>query len=178
MQTTSTRRQLLKTTALMVGGSTLSGNSQAQPLNRMGDDEDYWQQVRAQFSFTEDTVPMNAANLCPSFRAVAENVQLLTADIDRDCSFNNRSKFGGLLESARSTVAGQLNASVDEIALVRNTSEANNIVNSGLELERGDEVLLWNQNHPTNNVAWEFVLREHPPARVVPYPTGCITSMV
>ena len=155
MQSTSTRRQLLKTTALMMGGTTLAGKGQAQSLNRMGEGEDYWEQVRAQFSFTENIVPMNAANLCPSFRAVAENVQLLTADIDRDCSFNNRSKFGDLLESARTSVAGQLNVSTDEVALVRNTSEANNIVNSGLELQRGDEVLLWDQNHPTNNVAWE-----------------------
>jgi selenocysteine lyase/cysteine desulfurase len=45
--------------------------------------------------------------------------------------------------------------STDEIALVRNTSEGNNIVNAGLPLESGDEVVVWDQNHPTNNVAWE-----------------------
>jgi len=111
--------------------------------------------VRAQFSFTENAVPMNAANLCPSFRAVAETVTRLTADIDIDCSFNNRAKFGDLLESSRALVAGQIGAEADEVALVRNTSEANNIINNGLQLDGGDEVLLWDQNHPTNNVAWE-----------------------
>ena len=45
--------------------------------------------------------------------------------------------------------------SADEIALVRNTSEANNIINNGLALKRGDEIVLWDQNHPTNNVAWD-----------------------
>ena len=29
-------------------------------------DEAWWELVRAQFSFTEERVPMNAANLCPS----------------------------------------------------------------------------------------------------------------
>ncbi len=43
----------------------------------------------------------------------------------------------------------------EPLALVRNTSEANNIINGGLSLGRGDEVLLWDQNHPTNNVAWD-----------------------
>jgi hypothetical protein len=62
---------------------------------------------------------MNAANLCPSFRAVGEQVTLLTADIDKDCSFNNRSKFSTLLEDARSLIAAQLNVSADEVALVR-----------------------------------------------------------
>ena len=119
------------------------------------DGEAYWHLVRAQFSFSEKKVPMNAANLCPSSRAVSERVSELTADIDRDCSFNNRAKFRGLREASREKVAKQLGVSADEIALVRNTSEANNTINNGISLEEGDEVVLWSQNHPTNNVAWD-----------------------
>ncbi len=148
----TSRREFLKSTsALLAGTSALIPKlTKAQTGS-----EDYWQMVRAQFAFTESAIPMNAANLCPSFRAVAENVALLTADIDIDCSFNNRAKFNELLEKSRSLVAGQLKVSADEIALVRNTSEANNIINNGLQLSAGDEVLIWDQNHPTNNVAWD-----------------------
>ena len=117
-------------------------------------DPGYWDLVRAQFSFEESAVPMNAANLCPSFRSVSNAVSSLTQDIDKDCSFNNRSKFGTLLEESRDIIARQLNVDTDEIALVRNTSEANNIINNGLTLSAGDEVVLWDQNHPTNNIAW------------------------
>jgi selenocysteine lyase/cysteine desulfurase len=98
---------------------------------------------------------MNAANLCPSPRAVAETVTRLTHDIDVDCSFQNRDKFGDLLETSRRMVADHLGVSPEEIALVRNTSEANNTINAGLPLEPGDEVVVWDQNHPTNNVAWD-----------------------
>ena len=118
-------------------------------------DESYWELVRAQFAFREERVPMNAANLCPSPRSVAARVEELTRDIDRDCSFNNRAKFRGLTEGSRSAVAAQLGVGEDEIALVRNTSEANNTVNNGVPLGAGDEVVIWDQNHPTNNVAWE-----------------------
>ena len=117
--------------------------------------ESDWERVRRQFPFTEEKVPMNAANLCPSPVAVAERVTKLTRDIDVDCSFNNRAKFDQLLERSRQKVAAHLGVSTDEIALVRNTSEANNIINNGLALRPSDEVLLWDQNHPTNNVAWE-----------------------
>jgi selenocysteine lyase/cysteine desulfurase len=72
-----------------------------------------------------------------------------------DCSFQNRAKFGDRLEASRAAVAGQLGVDPDEVALVRNTSEANNTVNGGLPLEAGDEVVVWDQNHPTNNVAWD-----------------------
>ena len=64
-------------------------------------------------------------------------------------------KFKQFLEDSRLKVAEQLGVSANEIALTRNTSEANNIINNGLNLETGDEVVLWDQNHPTNNVAWE-----------------------
>ena len=117
--------------------------------------ERFWEEVRRQFSFHEEQVPMNAANLCPSPRVVAERVFALTRDIDRDCSSQNRRKFGSLLEASRTKVAAALGATVDEVALVRNTSEANNIINNGLPLEAGDNVVLWDQNHPTNNVAWD-----------------------
>ncbi len=118
-------------------------------------DEPYWELVRAQFSFTEERVPMNAANLCPSPRAVAARVEELTRDIDRDCSSDNRAKFRTLTEESRAAVAAQLGVGPDEIAIVRNTSESNNVINNGVPLRSGDEVVIWDQNHPTNNVAWD-----------------------
>ncbi len=48
-----------------------------------------------------------------------------------------------------------IGVSADEVALVRTTSEANNIINNGLPLAAGAEMVVWGQNHPTNNVAWD-----------------------
>ena len=47
-------------------------------------DEDYWELVRRQFIFPETAVPMNSANLCPSFQAVADRITRLTQVIDYD----------------------------------------------------------------------------------------------
>lgn len=126
-----------------------------------GDDEALFRLVRREFPFGEERLPMNAANLCPSPRAVADAVSELTRDIDRDCSFQNRAKFAGMREAAREAAAAMLGASPDEVALTRNTSESNNIVNAGLPLGPGDEVVAWDQNHPTNNVAWEVRAARH-----------------
>ncbi|MEC9223603.1 MAG: aminotransferase class V-fold PLP-dependent enzyme, partial [Pseudomonadota bacterium] len=157
METTTSRRKFLQSSSALLLGAAASTSqvSRAQQYVANPIEQDYWPLVRSKFAFSEASVPMNAANLCPSFRAVAETVEMLTYDIDRDCSFNNRAKFEGLLERSRYLVAEQLNVSADEIALVRNTSEANNIINNGIRLNEGDEVLLWDQNHPTNNVAWD-----------------------
>jgi len=110
--------------------------------------------VRDEFDFSDDRIPMNAANLCPSPRRVSAEVTRYTQLIDLDPSFQNRDQFAEHLETSRAAVAGQLGIKVDEVALVRNTSEANNIINAGISLKAGDEIVVWEQNHPTNHVAW------------------------
>jgi selenocysteine lyase/cysteine desulfurase len=104
---------------------------------------------------------MNAANLCPSPYPVQQAVFRFTRDVDSDASFHNRAKFSELGERSRKRLAEYVGAAVDEIAITRNTSEGNNTVLNGLELGRGDEVVIWDQNHPTNNVAWDVRAQRH-----------------
>ena len=153
----TSRRSFLKglagSAALLPAAAVLGKPASLLPTPDEG--EAFWQMVRQQFPFDEEKVPMNAANLCPAPRVVTDRVVELTHDINIDCSFNNRAKFAELREESRKKVAQHLSVSPEEIALVRNTSEANNTINNGLPLKEGDEVVLWDQNHPTNNVAWE-----------------------
>ncbi len=118
-------------------------------------DERYWELVKAQFSLRPGLILMNAANLCPSPYPVVEAVSRLTGDVDADASFQNRAKFGELREHGRALLAAYVGADPDEIAITRNTSEGNNTVLNGLTLGSGDEVVIWDQNHPTNNVSWD-----------------------
>ena len=129
------------------------------PGGGRGQDEAYWERVKAQFSLSPGLILMNAANLCPSPYPVQDAVFRHTRDIDRDPSFQNRGKFGDLKEEARMALAEYVGASPTEIAITRNTSEGNNSVVNGLDLGPGDEVLLWDQNHPTNNVSWDVRAR-------------------
>jgi len=149
MQPNGTRRSFL--TALAGAPAAAPLLSAATPATS----EHYWQLVKEQFALRPGSIPMNAANLCPSPRSVAERVTELTRDLDADVSFQNREKFAATLEDSRRKVAGHLGVAPEEIALVRNTSEANNTINHGVALKPGDEVVLFDQNHPTNNVAWD-----------------------
>ena len=47
-------------------------------------------------------------------------------------------------------------ARAEDVALVRNTSEANAIVIQGLDLTADDDVVIWSQNHHTNNRSWAY----------------------
>jgi selenocysteine lyase/cysteine desulfurase len=117
--------------------------------------ESYWRLVKEQFTIRPNLIMLNAANLCPSPHMVREKVFRLTDDLDGDVSFQNRAKFDVLREEARRKLASLMGAADDEIAIVRNTSEANNLIVTGLQLKTGDEVVIFDQNHPTNNIAWD-----------------------
>jgi selenocysteine lyase/cysteine desulfurase len=136
--------------------------SQLKPLlSGTTGSEDYWTLVASQFPLRPGRIPMNAANLCPSPRVVSERVAELTRDEDSDVSNPNRAKFNTFADESRARVAAHLGVSPDEIALVRNTSEANNTINNGVPLAAGDEVVLWDQNHQCNNTAWDVRAARH-----------------
>jgi selenocysteine lyase/cysteine desulfurase len=111
--------------------------------------------VKSHFPLRDDLIIMNAANLCPAPYPVTETVARLTRSIDGDASFQNRAQFTALQETARAALARFAGADADEIAIIRNTSEGNNMVVNGLDLGPGDDVLLWDENHPTNATAWD-----------------------
>lgn len=107
------------------------------------------------FGFAADSVPMNAANLCPMPLAVTAAQDRYARELDLDLSPDNRHRIEAMKEAARARVADLLGISADELAIVRNTSEANNTIVQGMPLVAGDEIVLWDQNHPSNSVAWD-----------------------
>lgn len=120
-----------------------------------GASESFWTSVREQFLMPPDLGVMNAANLCPAPVAVIDAQLAATRDMDRDPSFPNRVKMAEGKEATRRLLAEFLRVGPEEIILARNTSEANNLVSSGLDLGAGDEVVLFSDNHPSNLAAWQ-----------------------
>src|SRR5207245_2409757 len=59
------------------------------------------------------------------------------------------------LRELRDALAAFLRVKRDELAIVRNATEANNAVCNGLDLKSGDEALLTDQEHPGGRCCWE-----------------------
>jgi isopenicillin-N epimerase len=116
--------------------------------------EKFWVSVRDQFVMPPGLSVMNAANLCPSPASVLEAMYAYTRDMDRDPSFNNRAKMSEGKEASRRLLAEFLRVTPEEIVITRNTSESNNLVSSGIDLKPTDEVIIFADNHPSNNAAW------------------------
>lgn len=152
-----------------------------QSATPAGDSESFWRIVKAQFPLEEKLIYLNAANVCPASRPVLDRHLEFLRDFHANPSFQNRDKYVPLRETLRSKVAGILRVSADEIAITRNTSEGSNIIVKGIDLKPGDEVIITDHNHPSNNESWKvrakregFVVK----SAAVPVPARSVDELV
>jgi isopenicillin-N epimerase len=150
------------TRVFMAGGSAVlfahpawaQAAAPALPAQGPAAGEAFWTAVRAQFVMPPDLAVMNAANLCPASGPALRALTRETDDVDRNPSPQNRARLSGARENTRKALAEFLRVTPEEILITRNTSESNNLVSNGLELKAGDEVVIFADNHPSNNQAW------------------------
>ncbi len=118
-------------------------------------DERYWEMVKSQYAIADGKIMVNAANLCPSPFLVHEQVEFSITKLAKDVSFQDRAYFNEERKITLDKLAEYLGVSPREVGITRNTTESNNILVHGLDLGAEDEIILWDQNHPSNGIAWE-----------------------
>jgi selenocysteine lyase/cysteine desulfurase len=134
---------------------------QAAPGTSEPGNEAYWLMVKRQFPLKDGLLYLNAANVCPASRAVMDRHLEYLNDFHADPSFQNREKYEALSERARGKAAKLLGVTADEIAFPRNTSEGSNLVVTGVDLKPGDEIVITDHNHPSNNDSWKVRAKRH-----------------
>jgi selenocysteine lyase/cysteine desulfurase len=141
------------------GWAAMARSMRAAQASASPDNEDYWRMVKRQFPLRDGLIYLNAANVCPASRAVMDRHLEYLRDFHADPSFQNRDKYEPLAERARAKAARLFGAAADEIAFTRNTSEGSNIIVTGVDLKAGDEIVITEQNHPSNNDSWKVRAR-------------------
>jgi isopenicillin-N epimerase len=116
--------------------------------------EAYWEDLRTKFSLVEGLAFINASNLCPTPFVVRDALERETHRLDGDPSSATKNILATQREATRRALATMLGATPEEVVIVRNTSEANNLVSSGLQLGAADEIITFADNHPSNLAAW------------------------
>jgi cysteine desulfurase/selenocysteine lyase len=107
---------------------------------------------RHEFPVTQDKIFLAHAGDAPLPRRVAEAV----ADYAREATTGDQEKFvyPGILEKGRKLGAQLLNCQSNEVAFVGPTSLALSFIASGLKLRRGDNVLVYFEDYPSNVYPW------------------------
>jgi isopenicillin-N epimerase len=122
------------------------------------DPERYWAELRRQWLLAADRINLNCGAVgctpLPVLRAMVDHI--LYAESYREAPYpwfgyeeNTR------LRELRDALSAFVGCKRDELALVRNATEANNVVCNGLDMKSGEEALLTDQEHPGGRCCWE-----------------------
>ena len=110
-------------------------------------DESYWADVQQAFSVSRSIINLNNGGVCPSPRMVTEAFVRYTWEQEEAPVYTMWQILEPRKEHVRQRLAGLFGCDPEEVALVRNTSEAMEILLLGMDLKSGDEVLTTTQDY-------------------------------
>lgn len=105
-------------------------------------DETLWREVQNAFSINRGIINLDNGNVCPSPRNVTEAMVRYTWELQDAPGYMLWDVLEPLLLTARTGLAKLFGCDVEEIALVRNATEALDAVLLGVDLRPGDEILM------------------------------------
>jgi selenocysteine lyase/cysteine desulfurase len=121
-------------------------------------DEFYWREIQEAFTLDRTLINLNNGNTCPSPRVVHEACKRYM-DMSNMLPVHYRSQAESHLQTVRRGLAKEFGCDEDEIALTRNASESLQIVQMGLDLKPGDEVVTTEQDYPRMLTTWDQRMR-------------------
>jgi selenocysteine lyase/cysteine desulfurase len=142
--------------AFLLGSAGLAAlRADARPPAEIACDEDFWRPVQLAFPVDRSIVNLNNGGVSPSPQVVLDAVR-------RYQEFSNHSPTHTMwrvlepqIETVRQRLAASFGCGAEEIAITRNASEALQIVQLGLNLKAGDEVLTTDQDYPRMINTWK-----------------------
>src|SRR6187401_241057 len=118
-------------------------------------EEDYWAEISRAFDTDSTLINLNNGGCSPA------PVSVMEAMI-RDLRFSNEIPVDHMwnvleprIESCRRDLAQMFGCDPEEMAITRNASEAQEIMILGMDLKRGDEVIITNQNYGRMMTTWD-----------------------
>jgi selenocysteine lyase/cysteine desulfurase len=123
-------------------------------------EEEYWRRVRQEFLLDKDWTYLNNGTLGPTPKPVYYTLAERYHDLAQDPGQPNTDQ-NNAQEEVRKKAAAFVGADVDEISLVRNTTEGMNFMLSGVDLQAGDEILTTFHEHGGGMTPCQLKAKRH-----------------
>ena len=121
-------------------------------------DEFYWREIQLAFKLDRSLINLNNGFTCPMPGVALDSLFRYTEMINM-LPVHYQGMVAGNSETLRRRMANEFGCDIEEMALTRGASEALQIVQNGIDLEAGDEVITTEQDYPRMLTTWDQRMR-------------------
>jgi selenocysteine lyase/cysteine desulfurase len=121
-------------------------------------DEFYWREVQLAFKLDRTLINLNNGFTAPTPRVALES-EFRYMDMINMLPVFYQGTIARHVETIRRRMAAEFGCDPDEMALTRGASESLQIVQNGIDLEAGDEVVTTEQDYPRMLTTWDQRMR-------------------
>jgi isopenicillin-N epimerase len=121
-------------------------------------DEFFWREIQLGFKLDRTLINLNNGFTCPTPRVVLESVWRYM-DMINMLPVHYQGMIARNIETIRRRRADEFGCDTDEMALTRGASESLQILQNGIDLKPGDEVITTEQDYPRMLTTWDQRMR-------------------
>jgi len=134
------------------------------PKQYSNNDDAYWLELRKQFLIPGDEIYLNNGTVgsspAPVLRAIFDGYNT-TEKMDQPDPEDYPMWGYAAWNEFRDPLAAFVGCKRDEIAMLRNATEANSYIANGVDMKAGDEVLMTDQEHPGGEQPWQLKAKRY-----------------
>jgi len=121
-------------------------------------DEFYWREIQLAFKLDRSLINLNNGFTAPCPRVVLESVWRYM-DMINMLPIHYQGQIANNIQTIRRRMAMEFGCEPEELALTRGASESLQIVQNGIDLKAGDEVVTTEQDYPRMLTTWDQRMR-------------------
>ncbi len=129
-----------------------------QSPGEVAKDEFFWREIQLAFKLDRTLINLNNGFTCPTPRVAMEAVWRYM-DIINMLPVHYQAQVAENTQTIRRRMAAEFGCDIEEMALTRGASESLQIVQNGIDLKAGDEVITTEQDYPRMLTTWDQRMR-------------------
>jgi len=150
---------MLHSDALAIVAETVSGLTPEDSPERLADQEWFWSRIQSAFALDRTIIHLNSGGCSASPQTVHSAFKRYLDHSNQAPSYYMWKHLRPDKEGVRTKIARRFGCDREEIAITRNTSEAMEIAQFGMDLAPGDEVLVTTQAYGRMMTTWDQRVR-------------------
>lgn len=114
-----------------------------------------WNEIYKLYPVNDYLIYLNNCGTTPASKTVIDEINNYLEDYSKYGILGRKYSFNDIKESIQTILSALLNCEKDEVAIIHNTAEGMNLISYGLNLKKDDEILLLENEYPSNVYPWE-----------------------